>query len=46
ALDYLHRQGMEAVKIETLAQNAIGSLFYPSMGFREVARQIHYLMRL
>lgn len=46
ALTYLRQQGMEAAKIETLAQNAIGSRFYPSAGFREVARQIHYLMRL
>lgn len=46
ALDYLRQQGMEAAKIETLAQNAVGSQFYPSTGFREVARQIHYLMRL
>ena len=46
ALGYLRQQGMEAAKIETLAQNAVGSQFYPSVGFREVARQIHYLMRL
>ena len=45
-LAYLRGQGMEAAKIETLAQNAVGSQFYPSVGFREVARQIHYLMRL
>jgi ribosomal protein S18 acetylase RimI-like enzyme len=46
ALDYFRQQGMEAAKIETLAQNEVGSQFYPSAGFREVARQIHYLMRL
>ncbi|MCC7261993.1 MAG: GNAT family N-acetyltransferase [Candidatus Latescibacteria bacterium] len=46
ALEYLRQQGMEAAKIETLAQNAVGSQFYPSTGFTEVARQIHYLMRL
>ena len=46
ALDYMRQQGMEAAKIETLAQNAVGSQFYPSAGFSEVARQIHYLMRL
>ena len=46
ALDYMRQQGMEAAKIETLAQNAVGSQFYPSAGFVEVARQIHYLMRL
>ena len=46
ALAYLRQEGMEAAKIETLAQNAVGAQFYPSTGFREVARQIHYLMRL
>ncbi len=46
ALDYLREQGMEIAKIETLAQNEIGSRFYPKMGFQEVARQIHYVMRL
>jgi len=46
ALEYFRGQGMEAAKIETLAQNEVGSRFYPSAGFVEVARQIHYLMRL
>lgn len=46
ALDYLRDQGMECAKIETLAQNPIGSRFYPSVGFEEVARQIHYVKRL
>ncbi len=46
ALDYLRAQGMECVRIETLAQNQIGMRLYPSLGFREVARQIHYAMRL
>jgi ribosomal protein S18 acetylase RimI-like enzyme len=46
ALDFLRRQDMECVKIETLEQNQIGSRFYPGLGFQEVARQIHYLMRL
>jgi len=46
ALDYLRDQGMECAKIETLAQNPIGSHFYPSVGFEEVARQIHYVKRL
>ncbi len=46
ALGYLRQQGMECAKIETLEQNAIGSRFYPSLGFQEVARQLHYLMRL
>jgi ribosomal protein S18 acetylase RimI-like enzyme len=46
ALQHLRAQGMECARIETLAQNQVGSRFYPSMGFAEVARQIHYVMRL
>lgn len=46
ALEFFRRQGMECAKIETLEQNEIGSKFYPGMGFQEVARQIHYAMRL
>lgn len=46
ALDYLRRQGMECAKIETLEQNPVGPTFYPRLGFQEVGRQIHYLMRL
>jgi hypothetical protein len=37
---------MKLAKIETLMQNDIGSSFYPSVGFEEVARQIHYAMPL
>jgi hypothetical protein len=33
-------------KIETLEQNARGQALYPRFGFREVARQIHYVMSL
>ena len=46
ALDFMRDEGMECAKIETLEQNDIGSQFYPSAGFVEVARQIHYLRRL
>ncbi len=46
SLAYMRECGMECAKIETLEQNPIGSRFYPSTGFREVGRQIHYLMRL
>ena len=46
ALEHFREQGMECAKIETLAQNEIGSHFYPSVGFEEVARQIHYVMHL
>lgn len=46
ALTFFRAEGMEAAKIETLEQNAVGSRFYPDVGFEEVGRQIHYLMRL
>ena len=46
AFDYFEAQGMKVAKIETLDQNDIGQNFYPSTGFREVARQIHYAMPL
>jgi ribosomal protein S18 acetylase RimI-like enzyme len=46
SLGYMRECGMECAKIETLEQNPIGARFYPSTGFREVGRQIHYLMRL
>jgi len=46
ALDYLRASGMRVAKIETLVQNAQGQTLYPSFGFQEVARQIHYVRRL
>jgi ribosomal protein S18 acetylase RimI-like enzyme len=46
ALGYLRASGMRFAKIETLEQNRRGRRFYPSVGFVEVARQIHYLMKL
>lgn len=46
ALAYLKDENMCYAKIETLAQNEIGSAFYPKMGFAEVARQIHYIQPL
>jgi len=42
ALSHFRAAGMTVVKIETLEQNAIGRHLYPSLGFIEVARQIHY----
>ena len=45
-LSYLRDAGMKLAKIETLMQNNVGSTFYPSVGFQEVARQIHYAMPL
>ena len=46
ALDHFRDNGMECAKIETLEQNPVGTKFYPTFGFREVARQIHYAMSL
>jgi ribosomal protein S18 acetylase RimI-like enzyme len=46
ALDYLRAAGMTHAKIETLTTNERGQAFYPSFGFVEVARQIHYVREL
>jgi ribosomal protein S18 acetylase RimI-like enzyme len=46
ALAFFRERGMQVAKIETLDQNPIGQTLYPSLGFREVARQIHYALRL
>ncbi|MFN2282919.1 MAG: GNAT family N-acetyltransferase [Anaerolineae bacterium] len=46
ALIYMAEAGMLYARIETLAHNTVGQHFYPSMGFEEVARQIHYIMPL
>jgi ribosomal protein S18 acetylase RimI-like enzyme len=46
ALDRFRAGGMTVAKIETLEQNPVGRHLYPSLGFREVARQIHYAMDL
>jgi ribosomal protein S18 acetylase RimI-like enzyme len=42
ALDHFRRLGLTHARIETLEQNAIGNHLYPSLGFREVARQVHF----
>lgn len=44
AIDYLRRQGVKYIKIETLTSNPAGMHLYPDCGFVEVARQIHYAM--
>ncbi|HJN12186.1 MAG TPA: GNAT family N-acetyltransferase [Pirellulaceae bacterium] len=46
AIAYFREQGVTLVRIETLDQNAVGQKLYPSLGFQEVARQIHYCMNL
>jgi ribosomal protein S18 acetylase RimI-like enzyme len=42
ALHHFREAGIRHVRIETLAHNDVGQHLYPSCGFREVARQIHY----
>ncbi len=46
AVDYMRAEGMKIAQIETMASNAIGQHLYPSCGFEEVARQVHYAMKL
>jgi ribosomal protein S18 acetylase RimI-like enzyme len=46
AIAYLRSEGMQLARIETLEQNPIGQHLYPSVGFQEFARQIHYVMPL
>ncbi len=46
ALGHFRSAGMTVAKIETLEQNPIGRHLYPSTGFIEVARQIHYALPL
>ena len=46
ALEYLHAEGMEIAVIETMASNPVGQSLYPSCGFEEVGRQIHFARRL
>ncbi|MFO0951042.1 MAG: GNAT family N-acetyltransferase [Isosphaeraceae bacterium] len=46
ALARFREEGMTVARIETLEQNPVGRHLYPSVGFREVARQIHYAMDL
>jgi ribosomal protein S18 acetylase RimI-like enzyme len=46
ALNQFRAAGLTHAKIETLAQNAIGNHLYPSLGFVEVARQVHFVAKL
>ena len=46
ALEYFRSLALAQAKIETLACNEIGQHLYPSVGFREIARQIHYVLSL
>ena len=46
ALSHFRTAGLAVARIETLDQNSVGQRLYPSLGFVEVARQIHYAMSL
>ena len=46
ALDGFRAAGMTHARIETLETNEVGYGLYTSMGFEELARQIHFLKKL
>jgi len=46
ALECFRTQGLKQAKIETLTTNKAGGRLYPAVGFKEVARQIHFAMPL
>ena len=46
ALEYLRREGMAFVMIETMTNNPVGQHLYPACGFVETGRQIHYARKL
>ncbi len=46
ALEYFRSLKLEQAKIETLTINEVGRHLYPSLGFKEVAQQVHYIMKL
>lgn len=46
AVDYVKAQGFAFAKIETLDNNVVGQALYPKLGFKEITRQVHYVMRV
>lgn len=46
ALARFRERGLTHARIETLQQNEVGYGLYTSVGFREVARQVHFAMDL
>ena len=46
ALAYFRREGMTFAMIETMVNNPVGQHLYPSCGFVEAGRQIHYARKL
>ena len=46
AIAYFRREGLAYAMIETMAGNETGKHLYPSCGFTEVARQVHFAIKL
>ena len=46
ALEHFRSLGLAQARIDTLTCNEVGQHLYPAMGFRELARQVHYVMPL
>jgi len=46
ALDRFSDHGLSHARIETLVQNEVGNHLYTSIGFQEVARQMHFAVDL
>ncbi len=46
SLNLFRSLNLKQAKIETLETNKSGAHLYPKLGFREVVRQIHYVMPL
>lgn len=46
ALEYFRSEGMTVAMIETMATNEVGNHLYPSCGFVEVARLVHFAKKL
>ena len=42
ALNYFRQEGMAFAVIETMSYNEVGNHLYPSCGFVEVGRQVHF----
>lgn len=46
ALDHFREKNLKIARIETMASNVVGQNLYPSCGFEEVGRQVHFAQRL
>jgi ribosomal protein S18 acetylase RimI-like enzyme len=46
SIEHFRELGLKQAKIETLAVNEVGNHLYPKLGFKEVARQVHFAMNL